>query len=107
MASNFTRESPAQHTGLVRGTLKQHIDLPCAAKIRLESVPLRRIAFQPDALPAMRRVANSHAAIGKHFGIDHPFTHLELSVTTTDLHLQIPVKGAGATLPIRRNLQNG
>jgi hypothetical protein len=37
----------AEDAGLVRGGVKEQIDLSGASKIRFESVPLGRNAFQP------------------------------------------------------------
>ena len=86
--------------------MKEHFDFPGASKIGLESVPLWRITFQSDALSALRGVADFHASVAKHFGIDDSVTDLELSVATTNLNLQVAVEAADTTVPIGWNLQD-
>jgi hypothetical protein len=66
----------------------------------------RRITLQSDALSALYRVADFHASIAKYLGIEDPVAGLKLSVTITNLDLQIAESAADATFPIRWNLQS-
>jgi hypothetical protein len=86
--------------------MKEQIDLPSSSEIGLESVSLRRIAFQPDALPALHGIADFHAAIAKNLGINDALADFKLRVAITHLNLQIAVKAAGTTVAIGCNLQN-
>src|SRR4051812_2539180 len=83
VASDLAGEVSAENARLVRRTVKEQVDLPSPAKIRLKSVPLWRLALQFDALSALHRVADFHASIAKHPGIDDPVAAFKLSVATT------------------------
>jgi len=77
----------AKDARLIRGTVKEQVDLPSASKIGLESVPMWRCTFESDALSALHCVADFHASIAKHLGIDDSVADLKLSVTITNLNL--------------------
>jgi hypothetical protein len=66
---------------------------------------LWRVTLKFDALSGLHRIADFHASIAKHLGIDNSIAGLKLSVAITNLNLQIPVRAADATFPICWNLQ--
>jgi hypothetical protein len=71
----------------VRRTVREQFDLPRSSVVLLESVPLRRITFQSDALSTLHRAADVHASIAKYFDGDHSVALLKFSITTTNLDL--------------------
>jgi hypothetical protein len=85
--------------------VNEHVDLPGSSKIGLEPVPLGRIPFESDALPTLHRIADFHASVAKHPGIQDSVAHLKLGVAASDLDLQIAVEAAGASVPMGWNLQ--
>ncbi|MDZ4289547.1 MAG: hypothetical protein U0984_16395, partial [Prosthecobacter sp.] len=74
--------------------MNEQVNLPRTSQIGLESIPLWRVAFQSDALPALHRIADFHASIVKYLGIDDSVADLKLSVAIPNLNLQIAVKAA-------------
>jgi hypothetical protein len=80
--------------------VNEHINFSRASQIGLESVPLRRVTFQSDALATLQAVADFHASIARHFDVEHSVADLKLSVAIPDLDLEISEKATGTTLSI-------
>ena len=86
--------------------MNEQIDLAGASKLGLESVPLGRDPFQLDELSGLYRIAELHASVARHPGVDNEVADLEFHVAGADLDLQGAVEGANSAVSIRRNLEN-
>jgi hypothetical protein len=77
---------------LIRSTINEQFNLAHPSIVLLESVPLRRITFQSDALSILHRAADFHASIAKYFDNDNSVALLQFSKTTTNVDWHITRK---------------